>query len=310
MANGGGINVSSGATVVLHKLNIHDCGALFQGRGIYNQGNLTITKSLITNNFVGASGGGVATSGPTTMIDTTISHNIGNCSEVQGIAASNFPVRLIRSAVVDNVGGIYCGYQAGPRGISVAGGTVFIDDSIVPRNAVSAGTTEIYLWGTTARISNSTITGFFPSPLRTDNGKFILQNTIISNQTPAGCMIPAFTSYGYNLIGNDPGCGKSLRLRVIRWVSRRAFCPLVARLHCSPAVRRLMRVIPSIAPMPQGITPCWISVDLSAIMMATSDGVARCDIGSYEYDPLNPVRLTFLPRLNYATGPASPAGLA
>ena len=216
-----GIYVNSAVTVALHNFVVQNAYWDLDGGGIDNEGNLTIYSSEVKNNTA-RSAGGIYTPGTLLLIDSLVSHNSG------GIRGDNNDITLIRSSVLDNGEGIWM-YL----------GTLTLDNSTVAGNTTAPSGIEVYHYKI-AWIYNTTITDFVGNPLgSSQTGISILQNSIIANNVPQNdCRIPAFASFGYNLIGNAAQCTYALAPGDQIGVSPRliVFGDTVALLPGSPAI--------------------------------------------------------------------------
>lgn len=182
--------VQSGANVSISGLTISG-GQGFDGGGVHNSGDLTLTAVTVDGNTASDEGGGVWNSGNLVVRNSTISNNT-NLGAFQG---------------------------EGAGGIDSEGGTVTIVNSTISGNvaapgAHSAGGIGIYCTFSptdVAFISNSTITNNTADAVSgggidsTDAGSSTtLYNTIVAgNSGGSGADLAGsgFTSQGHNLIG-------------------------------------------------------------------------------------------------------------
>ena len=165
--NGAGLTLQVTGTVVLNDLTIQNGNGF--GGGLWNQGHLTMNRSIVTNNT-----GGVLNGGQLTMSQSTVSNNttdysggINNCgpmtfpSPYQGLCPTPASLVLNRSTVSGNVatigsgGGIFnsdsqavvtlnsstvSGNTAGHNGGGIANnGTATLNSSTVSNNHSTGG---------------------------------------------------------------------------------------------------------------------------------------------------------------------------
>ena len=165
--NGAGLTLQVTGTVVLNDLTIQNGNGF--GGGIWNQGHLTMNRSIVTNNT-----GGVLNGGQLTMSQSTVSNNtsdysggINNCGPAtfpppyQGLCPTPASLVLNRSTVSGNVatlgsgGGIFnsdsqavvtlnsstvSGNTAGHNGGGIANnGTATLNSSTVSNNHSTGG---------------------------------------------------------------------------------------------------------------------------------------------------------------------------
>jgi hypothetical protein len=84
--NGAGLTLSVTGTVVLNDLTIENGNGF--GGGLWNQGSLTMNRSIVTNN----TGGGVLNGGQLTMSQSTVSNNTGDyASGISNCGPTSFP---------------------------------------------------------------------------------------------------------------------------------------------------------------------------------------------------------------------------
>jgi hypothetical protein len=196
-----------------------------QGGGINNQGALTITDSLVSGNSVTGSfsaGGGISNLSNLAIADSTVSNNIANGVGSSGGGLHNFEFGLMRIKGVAVSGNITTGSDSRGGGIENEG-VVRIINSTISGNSVSGmgpSSTSIEGGGihnadtgtltiTTSTITDNSASGSAPSGGGIYSDSFSTRatvgNTIIAgNSAPTGpdCR-GAFTSLGYNLVGNS-----------------------------------------------------------------------------------------------------------
>lgn len=234
-------NINSNFNVTISGLTIAN-GHVGNGGagGIYNEGTLTLTASIISGNSA-ISGGGISNYGKLTMTNSTVSDNMAFSGNGGGIDNSGTNTVTITSS---SISGNSASSEGG--GIYSNGGTVNLFNSTVSGNSdtdvngllLGGG---IYNLGT-FNITNSTISGnssnggggilcdngtvtITNSTISTNSANFnsggiytssastvIARNTIIALNTAPD--FPDFygtlTSQGYNLIGNTSGTDISI----------------------------------------------------------------------------------------------------
>lgn len=155
--DGGGLLNQSSGTVSLTNCDFSGNSSQFTGGGIRNDGVMTITTSLVSNNTTGERGAGIF-NGPTgnlTVTDSTVSLNgisTGAVNGGGGISSSGL-LTVNRSTVFGN-------RTAGSGGgIHKLGGTANLNNSTVSFNSTSGNGGGIFNSGGTFNINSSTITG-------------------------------------------------------------------------------------------------------------------------------------------------------
>ena len=202
------IAILAGAKVTLANLTIQN-GSGADGGGIYNEGTVTVTGCIVTDNLVLFLGGGIYNVGTLTVTRTTVTRNsaFDGSSFAGGGGIYNFGTLTIdKSAVSDNRASSVVGEARGGGIFNAA--TLIIRNTTVSGNSVGAPTKAgggIYNVGTLT-ISNGTVSG---------NGRgvdiynvtghvAVLQNSIVSNDPDGNCK-GTITSNGYNL-SSDSTC--------------------------------------------------------------------------------------------------------
>ena len=160
-------NVRSSVTATLDKMTIangNTTSNLYSnnGAGIYNEGQLTLSNSIISQNTAASSepldeprGGGVFNSGTLNVVDTVISNNTSTASSYGGGIASTGTLNINRSTLSGNSSKLSGGglISSGPATISnttISGNTAGID---------GGGLVDYSGSITPTLISNSTISG-------------------------------------------------------------------------------------------------------------------------------------------------------
>lgn len=212
--NGNGVHrvlvVLGGATATVSDLTLTN-GSGLGGCGLYNLGDLTVNRCLISGN-TGMLGGGVYQGGGTlTMTDCTISGNTASASIGGGIYANGGTLSLVNCTISGNTakssgGGIYSGVNLSLTNCTVSGNTV--------PSGVEGGA-GFHQAGGTLTLDSCTVTD--NSTDQKGGGIYnsdavVLKNTIISNNSAASgnddCLISAgtITSNGNNLVGSATDC--------------------------------------------------------------------------------------------------------
>jgi hypothetical protein len=147
------LNVAAAGAITLQRLTLRG-GSLFSrgaGGGIFNDGILTIIKSIISQNFVGPffNGGGIFNGGTLTITNSTISSNLA--AEGSGGGISNFGALTITNSAISH------NQSADGGGIS-NGGTLTITNSTISSNAARFDGNGIFNRGTLT-LTNSMIVG-------------------------------------------------------------------------------------------------------------------------------------------------------
>jgi hypothetical protein len=170
------------------------------GAGIFNQENLTVTKSIITNNESTDVSGGLFNSGTLLISDSTISNNIGpfgaGLRNVEGIA------KVINSTISDNTSTIFGG------GIDNVRAELELINTTISSNISNERSGGIGVSGGTVKISSSTIVGNSApdgSGIRIGDGSATVSNSIIAENSGDNDITGTFISGGFNLIGNGDG---------------------------------------------------------------------------------------------------------
>ena len=149
-------NINLGAFVTLDGLTITN-GNDAIGGGVLNNGNLTITNSVISGNTATASGGGISSIGPLTTINSVIS---GNTAGTTGGGISSIgPLTIINSRISGNAANSAAG---GGGGLNLAGNvTNAILNSTISGNSASGQPTTAGIWtsATTLNLQNTIVAG-------------------------------------------------------------------------------------------------------------------------------------------------------
>jgi len=233
-------HVAPTGTLTLEKLTVTG-GSLadssWDGVGIFNaSGTLTITQSIVTENYGGLNNAGVGIASDHGIVNITDSAIIDNLAEgaCGGLLSTNSTVGITRSTISNNgadVGGGLCNDEGtmsivdtaivenggtGTGGISNFGTLTILNSTIATNRAHADGGGAITNGGMLTVI-NSTISGNIaggtannPGGISSSAGVVQLQNTILAGNTVTlGTLTDcwgAITSLGNNLIGDPTGC--------------------------------------------------------------------------------------------------------
>jgi hypothetical protein len=211
--DGGGVNTvvtvsNANAHVTLSNVTVRD-GYARQGGGVYNNGMLTITRSIITgSSAVGpvGSGGGIFNAGTLTINNSTLSNNSGRGTASGGLGGgigNAGTVTVNNSTFTGNsVSGVFGAGFGGGIGNS---GTATVNNSTLSGNSATAWGGGIGNEGNLT-MNNSTISANKESygGVANYSGVAILQNSIVANNSGGNCYA-SVTSNGYNL-SSDGTC--------------------------------------------------------------------------------------------------------
>jgi hypothetical protein len=159
--------IDSGQTVTISGLSLTGAKTTFSGGAIENQGGaVTVSDCNIYNNTVtGGSGGGVfSNAGSITITNCTISNNsaTGTASAGGGVALFGVTATITGSTITGNTGengggGILT--QFFDNGSTTIAGNLMVTDCTISNNKTSGLGGGIWVLGSTATVSNSTISG-------------------------------------------------------------------------------------------------------------------------------------------------------
>ena len=194
--DGGGVNTvvtvsNANAHVTLSNVTVRD-GYARQGGGVYNNGMLTITRSIITgSSAVGpvGSGGGIFNAGTLTINNSTLSKNSGRGTASGGLGGGigNAGTATINNSTItgNSVSGVFGAGFGGGIGNS---GTATVNNSTLSGNSATAWGGGIGNEGNLT-MNNSTISGNKESygGVANYSGVAILQNSIVANNSGGNC---------------------------------------------------------------------------------------------------------------------------
>jgi CSLREA domain-containing protein len=252
-------HIGGGATTTIEQVIIQH-GNSGLGAGIWNQGDLTLNDSTVTDNTSSGDGGGIRNQDTLTLNRSTISHNTGR--DGAGVWNQNATLELNNSTISTNISNRNGG------AIYINNNTVTINNSTIANNSASSGNGG----------------GFFINGgIVNIKGTIIADNTATTDHDCTGTL----TSDDYNLIGNiTAGCtiggtttnnitGSDPELKVL------------ADYGGSTDTHELEGTSPA---TDGGETGSCTAIDGSSVSTDQRGGVrpqdSVCDIGSYEVDAL------------------------
>ncbi|MEM8641308.1 MAG: CHAT domain-containing protein [Cyanobacteria bacterium P01_G01_bin.54] len=180
--NGGGISHMGSGTLTLSNATVRDNVAsgdgLYQGGGIFSNGDVILSSSQVTGNRVNGSsqgkGGGIYAAGSITLSSSTVS---GNSSNGDGGGVQGNTVTLNSSTVENNI--------ADDDGGGIFGNTINLTNSTVANNTAYDDGGGIR--GNTITLTSSTVSGNVSYATSEGGGGGIYGNTItLINSTVSG----------------------------------------------------------------------------------------------------------------------------
>lgn len=207
--------VESGVTATISGLTIED-GSATSGGGVYNDGDLTISKSTVSSDTAkSGSGGGIYNSGTLTVSDDTLSDNMAPDNNGGGGIENVGTASISNSTIVGNYGFFSGG------GIDNGAGTLTVTDSTLSGNSsVNEGGGVANSMGASVTLTGDTLVnnstnesggnggGIF------NNGTLTISNSTLSgNQSYIGGGIqsqgPTAAIYDSTVVGNSARIGDS-----------------------------------------------------------------------------------------------------
>ncbi len=305
-----GIMIGSGKSVSIDHFVIQNGYDYYMsGGGLYNQGILTLTQSVVTGSvlhsmgienlgkmtidqsaIVRNSGYGIANNslndlGHVTLVikNSVISENTGN-GIIGGGVANDFGVITMTNVTVSRNSSTGSVIRSG--GIDNNSGAVSIDNSTIAQNVSSAAASGIGNHTGTVLVNSSTVaqnvSTYGGSGIDNDWGTVTLQNTILSenkaNAVSSDCH-GTINSGGYNLLGDISNCSYIVSTGDLT-NTKAQLGPLVG-IPGTPQYYPLMSGSPAIdAGNPAG---CSGNAGPLSTDQRGAYRVGRCDIGAYEY---------------------------
>ena len=309
--------IDSGATVIISGVTIQN-GKLTNpyelGAGVFNNGGLTLSNVVLTNNSNGYIGGGLFNYGTVTLTNSTVS---SNSAWIGGGLANYGTMNVDHSTFVGNTasdnypggGGIYNQGNTSPGGVSTP---LSISNTTMVGNSAPNGTGGAIFSYNNLTLSFSTLAGnsaaqsngsaFF------NYGSFVMKGTILANNGAGNnCLDYASTatSAGYNL-SDDSSChffsGAGDRTNTAAGLD-----PAGLKDNGGPTQTIALIVgSPAIDAIP--VNPTNNCTDVRGNPMVNDQrGVGRpqglnCDIGAFEYGSDNDAGFAQLNSANTFTG--------
>ena len=308
--HGGGITNTGTMTIANTTVSGNSTpGSVRKGGGIYNNGGpLNITNSTVSGNTAVQGGGGIYNIGTVTITDSTVSGNKAETSSgAGGIFNDSGTVTLTNSTITGNSA------EGGHGGGITNTGTMTIANTTVSGNSTPGSVRKgggIYNNGGPLNITNSTVTGNSANSngggIHNNSGITELVNTIIAENTASSgpdCS-GSPTSLGYNLIGDDTGCGFTAAPGDLVGDGANPIDPVLGPLQDNSGPTETHALLPG--------SPAIDAGDDGAAPATDQRGVARpqgptSDIGAYEFEPPDvftySAKIVCVPHL----GKASPA---
>jgi CSLREA domain-containing protein/uncharacterized repeat protein (TIGR01451 family) len=258
------MHVLTGTTVLLNDFTLTNGQSPGDGGGILNHGNLSVNRSVISNNDApSGAGGGIRNDGTLTVNASAIISNTSSGSLDGGAGILNITTGAATTLINSTVGGNDTTGDGG--GIRSINGTVTISSSTIgSNNASGPGGGVMVDTGSTINIQNSLIanntTGFF-APDCYDNGGAISSQDYNLIEDTAGCTISGST--GNNITGSDPNLGPLQ--------NNGGNTPTYALLSGSPAINKI----------PEATNGCGTTLITDQRGISRPQG-ATCDIGAFE----------------------------
>jgi LPXTG-site transpeptidase (sortase) family protein len=274
------------------------------GSGIYNEGTLTITNSILSNNSTTYRGGGLYNSGTVTLTNSTLSGNMA----VDGGGAVNVSVMTITNSTISGNtstnlgGGIYnnstltvmnstfsSNNATTGGGIHSQNGTINLTNSTFSGNSASnEGGGMSKLLGT-ATILNTTFAGNSSvssgGNLASYAGTTTLKNTIVANRTggTSECLSNAGTLTADNTnIDTDGSCDNAVQKTSIELS--------LGPLQANGGPTQTIALLTGSHAIDTGDAATCVNAPVNGL---DQRGISRpqgsaCDIGAYEYVPPSP----------------------
>ena len=293
---------STSGLVTLSRFTIRN-GSANTGGGIYNSGTLTINQSIVSANRAriltngSTLGGGIYNTAVLILNNSTVTGNTAVATARfeyaygGGIANNHGTLAISNSTISGNsalLGIVNGSGRAYGGGIANLLGTLVINNSTISGNSARATLfTTSYggaiSSGSTATISNTTMSSNSAHYGGGISGSATLQNTIVANSSGGNCDAGAtITSHGYNL-SSDGTCNFNSRGDLNN------HDPLLGPLQNNGGPTQTMALLPG-SPAIDGGNPSGCTDNQGHLLTTDQRGMARpdpedivgCDIGAYE----------------------------
>ena len=282
--------VPAGITVTLYELTIRYGRTTGAGGGLFNQGTLTLTNSVVSGNTA-AFGGGLDNRGPLTLMNSTVSGNTavggGGIAAVGGgfYTAFGGTVTLTNSTVSGNTAGSGGGFY-------IPDGTVTLANSTVSGNTAGSGGGLYTGFSGTVTLANSTVSG---NTAGSGAGFYSLDTVILTHSIVAknpggsdcrnsiqhGCCIGRTVSQGYNL-DSDGSC------ELTAPTDQSGVDPLLGPLQKNGGLTRTHALLPgspALDAIPWGTNGCGTTRYSDQRWQARPQPAGgACDLGAYEVE--------------------------
>jgi CSLREA domain-containing protein len=293
------------------------------GAGIFNDGTLTVTNSIISGN-TGDAGAGIMNFSTLTVTNSTFSANNANGENgLGGAIYSDDTLTVTSSTFLSNLavyggGGIFADFilnvknstfssnsvSAGTGGGIYNTGLFNLTNSTFAGNTASDSGGGLYNYIGTPTVTNSTFAGNLSASgggVVNYGGTVILKNTILANNSGGNCahVFEAITDGGYNLESGS-SCGFNINNNSLSLID-----PLLGPLANNGGPTQTMAIMSGSIARDNGYD---VFCSASPVNGVDQRGVTRpqgafCDIGAYEYNgtfsdaPLNYWAWDFIERL-------------
>jgi hypothetical protein len=267
--------VNFGVEATLISLNITNGNAA--GGGIYNNGTLTVSNSMVSGNNASSYGGGIGNYGTLTVSNSTISNN--RAGKDGGGIDNNGTLTILNSTISGNNAARDGG------GIHSLFGDLTISNSTISGNNAAGDAGGIYYNADNLTLMNSTLvenqaSGNF-NGLWLQSGSLSFANTIIaSSASGLDCLSTGTFSLNLNNLVQDGSCSSGA-------VNFKTGDPLLASLQDNDGPTWTMALLPDSPALDAGdVTTCadWPVGGRDQRGITRPQG-AHCDIGAYETSP-------------------------